>query len=217
MSVNYSDKKNSIYKRRLELGLSQEQLANKIKIGRSSLVRYEKGENIPSDVLKDLATALNVSTDYLLNLNHNKSKENEELWEEFALEDECIDKIRSIAHLCKDRNYTLAIDTINYLFKYSNIELIEYIGEYLNTPLPRKIEYKIKDKITSSQKRAMNEQRKYEVEKFIVLQEISKLFDQIKSSDEVKKKYEKYKKHIEEFDRPITKATKKQLNRLKIE
>lgn len=217
MSVNYSDKKNPIYKRRLELGLSQEQLANKIKIGRSSLVRYEKGENIPSDVLKDLATALNVSTDYLLNLNHNKSKENEELWEEFALEDECIDKIRNIAHLCKDRNYTLAIDTINYLFKYSNIELIEYIGEYLNTPLPRKIEYKIKDKITSSQKRAMNEQRKYEVEKFIVLQEISKLFDQIKSSDEVKKKYEKYKKHIEEFDRPITKATKKQLNRLKIQ
>jgi|GEM_PF-4108130 predicted transcriptional regulators len=217
MSVNYKDNKNPIYLRRAELGLSQEELANKLEISRTSLVRYEKGENIPSDILKLLAKELDVSADYLLNLNHNKSETNEYLWREFALEDECIEKIRTIAHISKDRNYTLAIDTINYLFKYSNIELIEYIGEYLNTPLPKEIDYRINDKITSSQKRYMNEQRKYEVEKFIVLQELSKLFDQIKSSDEIKKKYEKYKKHIEEFDRPITKATKKQLNRLEIE
>lgn len=217
MSVNYKDNNNPIYIRRVELGLSQEELANRLNISRTSLIRYEKGENIPSDVLKLLSKELNVSTDYLLDIDHNKSRINENLWEEFALEDECIEKIRTIAHIDNDRNYTLAIDTINYLFKYSNIELIEYIGEYLNTPLPEQINYRIKGRISSSQKRIMNEQRKYEVEKFIVLQELSKLFDQIKSSKEVAVKYQKYKSHIELVDRPITKATKKQLNRLGIE
>lgn len=217
MSVNYKDNKNPIYLRRAELGLSQEELANRLEISRSSLVRYENGENIPSDVLKRLAKKLDVSADYLLNLSHNKSEANEYLWKEFALEDECIEKIRTIAHITANRNYILAIDAINYLFKYSNIELIEYIGEYLNTPLPPKIDYRINGKITRIQKKQMNEQRKYEIEKFIVLQELSKLFDQIKSSDEVKRKYKKYGEYIEKFDRPITKATKKQLNRLEIE
>ena len=217
MSVNYKNSKNRIYLRRVELGLSQEELANKLKISRSSLVRYEKGENIPSDVLKLLAKKLDVSADYLLNLSHNKSEANEYLWKEFALEDECIEKIRTIAHITANRNYILAIDTINYLFKYSNIELIEYVGEYLNTPLPKEVDYKIDGKITRKQKSEMNEQRKYEAEKFMVLQEVSKLFEQIKSSKKKKKKYGKYKVHIERFDRPITKLTEKQLNRLGIE
>lgn len=220
MRVNYLDKDNPIYIARKQQNISQELLANKLGISRSTLSGYESKDNpkpIPSDTLKEMAKFLDVSTDYLLGLTHNKSKENEDLWQDFALDDECIEKIRMIAHIHKDRNYTLAIDTINYLFKYSNNELIEYLGEYLNTPLPQKVDYKINTKITKEQKKSMNEQRKYEVEKFIVLQEISKLFDQIKGSEEVKQKYAKYKSHIENVDRPISKATDRQCERLNIE
>lgn len=220
MRVNYLNKDNPIYNARKQQNISQELLANKLGISRSTLSGYENKDNpkpIPSDTLKEMAKFLGVSTDYLLGLTHNKNEENEELWKEFALDDECIEKIRMIAHIEKDRNYTLAIDTINYLFKYSNNELIEYLGEYLNTPLPEKVDYKVNTRITKEQKQAMNEQRKYEVEKFIVLQEISKLFDQIKGSDEVKQKYAKYKNHIEKVDRPISKATDRQCERLNIE
>lgn len=220
MSVNYLDKKNRIYLARKNQNLSQEQLAKLINVSRSTLAGYESENEpkpIPSDTLIEMTKHLDVSADYLLGLIHNKNKVNEDLWQDFALDDECIEKIRMIAHIDKDRNYTLAIDTINYLFKYSNNELIEYLGEYLNTPLPQKIDYKINSKITKEQKKAMNEQRKYEVEKFIVLQEISKLFDQIKGSDEVKQKYAKYKNHIEKVDRPISKVTDKQRERLNIE
>lgn len=208
---------NNIIKLRQKLNISQEELAERLEISRSALSRYENGANIPSNILIMLATELDASIDYLLGLDHSISKENETLWKDFALDDESIDKIKLIANQSKDRNSVLAIDTINYLFKYSNIELIEYIGEYLNIPLPNKVDYKIGTKLTIEQKREMNEQRKYEVEKFIVLQEISKLFDQIKSSKEVKEKYKKFKKHIEGIDRPISKATNKQLHRLDIE
>lgn len=208
---------NNIIKLRQKLNISQEELAERLEISRSALSRYENGANIPSNILIMLATELDASIDYLLGLDHSISKENETLWKDFALDDESIDKIKLIANQSKDRNSVLAIDTINYLFKYSNIELIEYIGEYLNIPLPNKVDYKIGTKLTIEQKREMNEQRKYEVEKFIVLQEISKLFDQIKSSKEVKEKYKKFKKHIEGIDRPISKATNKQLHRLGIE
>ena len=217
MASYYSDNKNPIATARRNKNISQEELADILEITRSSLSRYENGNDIPSSLVIKLASELDVSTDYILGISHNETKNNENLWKEFALEDECIEKIRTIAHIGVDRNYTLAIDTINYLFKYSNIELIEFVGEYLNVPLPNNINYKINGRITHTDKRMMNEQRKYEVEKFIVLQEISKLFDQIKASDEVKEKYNKYKKHIDTFDRPINKATSRDLKRLEIE
>lgn len=217
MASYYSDNKNPIATIRKKKNISQEELANMLEISRSTLSRYENDNDIPSSLVIKLASKLGVSTDYILGISHNETKDNEKLWNEFALDDECIEKIRTIAHIDVDRNYTLAIDTINYLFKYSNIELIEYVGEYLNVPLPNNFNYKKNGKITSTEKRMMNEQRKYEVEKFIVLQEISKLFDQIKASDEVREKYNQYKKHIDTIDRPINKATPRDLKRLEIE
>lgn len=217
MPSYYSDNNNPIATIRKKKNISQQELSEMLEISRSTLSRYENDSDIPSSLVVKLAYELDVSTDYILGLSHNKTKDNENLWKEFALEDECIDKIKTIAHIDEKRDYTLAIDTINYLFKYSNIELIEFIGEYLNTPLPNNISYKKDGKITHKDKMEMNEQRKYEVEKFIVLQEISKLFDQIKESDEVKEKYYKYKNHIERYDRPINKATDRDLKRLEIE
>lgn len=54
---------------RIELDLTQEQLANKLKSvkGKSSIANYENGSNLPSDEVKlQLCNIFNCSLDYLL-------------------------------------------------------------------------------------------------------------------------------------------------------
>ena len=57
-----------IKQRREELGMSAEQLAEKIGKAKTTIYRYESGfiEKMPSSVLSDIANALNVSPTYLL-------------------------------------------------------------------------------------------------------------------------------------------------------
>lgn len=65
---------NRISKSRKELGLNQKQLAKKANITESNLSRYENGIREPkSAVLKRLADALEVSTDYLVGLTNEKT------------------------------------------------------------------------------------------------------------------------------------------------
>lgn len=60
-----------IKQRREELGMSAEQLAEKIGKAKTTVYRYESGfiEKMPSSVLSDIAHALNVSPTYLMGLN----------------------------------------------------------------------------------------------------------------------------------------------------
>lgn len=51
---------------REQAGMSQLELANKLGISRTAIARYEGGVSSPSRRLKELADALDVSTDYLL-------------------------------------------------------------------------------------------------------------------------------------------------------
>lgn len=54
---------------RIELNLTQEQLANKLKSvkGKSSIANYENGSNLPSDEVKlQMCNIFNCSLDYLL-------------------------------------------------------------------------------------------------------------------------------------------------------
>lgn len=71
-----------IKKRREELGISAEQLAEKIGKAKTTIYRYENGfiEKLPSSVLSDIAKALNVSPTYLMGIdddlyitNHQRS------------------------------------------------------------------------------------------------------------------------------------------------
>lgn len=56
-------------KRRIELGLSQEELAARLETTQKQIWRYESGEVDPSaETLVRLAKVLNVSVDYLLGL-----------------------------------------------------------------------------------------------------------------------------------------------------
>lgn len=54
--------------RRLELGISAEELAKQIGKNRATIYRYEKGdiENVPIDVLDPLSEALDTTPEYLL-------------------------------------------------------------------------------------------------------------------------------------------------------
>lgn len=64
-----------IKERREQLGLSAEQLAEKIGKAKTTIYRYESGfiEKMPSSVLSDIAKALNVSPTYLMGLEENTS------------------------------------------------------------------------------------------------------------------------------------------------
>jgi repressor LexA len=64
-----------IKERREQLGLSAEQLAEKIGKAKTTIYRYESGfiEKMPSSVLSDIAKALNVSPTYLMGLEDSTS------------------------------------------------------------------------------------------------------------------------------------------------
>ena len=59
---------NRIKKRRIELGLTVDDLANRINKNRATIYRYEKGdiESLPTSILEPLAKALNTTPEYLI-------------------------------------------------------------------------------------------------------------------------------------------------------
>ena len=64
----------SLKRFRLQGGYSQGDVAEKIGIMQQMYYKYEAGKNIPSaEVIKKIAVAFNVSTDYLLGLSDTPS------------------------------------------------------------------------------------------------------------------------------------------------
>lgn len=69
--VNFGERLKHLRKER---NLTQKELANKIKVKDSVISFYELGERKPSpEVVKKLAIALHVSSDYLLGIEQNKT------------------------------------------------------------------------------------------------------------------------------------------------
>ena len=81
---------------RQQKGLSQAELADKSQVNNKSLSRYELGSSIPpADALKNIADALGVSTDALLNddtvtIKDKKKKKKFEVIQEMNEEDKAI-------------------------------------------------------------------------------------------------------------------------------
>ena len=68
--INFGNKLNLL---RLQDNMTQEQLAQKLNLTKSVISAYETGLRLPSyDVLIRIAKIFNVSTDYLLGLEHNQ-------------------------------------------------------------------------------------------------------------------------------------------------
>lgn len=79
---------NRIQELRKQSGLSQTDLAGKINLSKSQMIRYEnKGVQPPADILNKLADILNTSVDFLINGNTDEkakaSLKNSELLQRF--------------------------------------------------------------------------------------------------------------------------------------
>jgi len=67
-------KYNRIRDIRVDIGLSQKQIATHLKVAQNTFSQYETGErNIPNEVLVKLAVFYGTSIDYLLGLTDEKS------------------------------------------------------------------------------------------------------------------------------------------------
>lgn len=65
-----TDLGNRIQELRKRAGLSQTELATRIEVSKSQMIRYEnKGVQPPADILNKLADVLNTSVDFLINGN----------------------------------------------------------------------------------------------------------------------------------------------------
>lgn len=73
---------------RMELGITQEQLGDKVGVSKVSICGYEQGTRMPSiSILPNLADALNVSVDYLLGRDVDVVSEDKKLSVKMRKED----------------------------------------------------------------------------------------------------------------------------------
>ncbi|MDD7352111.1 MAG: helix-turn-helix transcriptional regulator [Peptoniphilaceae bacterium] len=120
--------------RRLQLGLNQRELSEKLNIKRTTITNYEKGNIMPvADKLPEIANILNVSIDYLLGRSDYLNKADmtnkirlatksgvhdieiliNDLKEQVALDNKLIYK----NELITDKNKDLIIDQLNLILK----------------------------------------------------------------------------------------------------
>lgn len=63
--------KNIILKRRKQLGLTQQELADKLFVSNKVISKWETGKSVPdTSMLVELSKVLNISLDELLNVNN---------------------------------------------------------------------------------------------------------------------------------------------------
>lgn len=85
----------NIYKLRTEKGLTQEELANSLHIGRDSIVQWETGKRLPAiDKAIILADSFDVSVDYILNRTACRSVENDYIQKQLGLSDKAINALK---------------------------------------------------------------------------------------------------------------------------
>ena len=106
---------------RIEKGLKQENLAEKLKINRPNISKYETGETaIPLDILKKISKILNTSTDYLLGLTECKTPKTNyrALCDDIGIDDTAAEILEEINFVY---NGQYLIPTINYLIKQEKL------------------------------------------------------------------------------------------------
>lgn len=63
---------NKIKSERANAGMSQEELATKLGVTRQTVARWEQGEDMPSQKVKDMASLFMCSSDWLLGLSEQR-------------------------------------------------------------------------------------------------------------------------------------------------
>jgi transcriptional regulator with XRE-family HTH domain len=80
------------------LGMSQDAAAKALKVSRSALGYYERGERQPdAEFIIRAAQHYGVTSDYLLGLSRNKTSQNQAIAEKIPLSDDALDFLRDAA------------------------------------------------------------------------------------------------------------------------
>ena len=132
----------AVLKRRIkEMGYTQEEFADKVGIGYSTLKKYLSGKNLYDvELLLRFAEVLECSCDYLLGLSISPKRENQDISNELKLSDKAIDAIRRYANAVEtDSIAKRSLEVINRVVTRS--DFIEILGEYFvnNFSLQRKL------------------------------------------------------------------------------
>lgn len=102
-----------IRKRRELLGFSQTELAEKIKVSKQTLYKYEKNliTNIPSNIIERISKVLNVSEAYLMGWEDNLNKENSDLIPDILSDEKLLDHIKKVMCLNEEHKQTIYDNT----------------------------------------------------------------------------------------------------------
>ena len=114
---------------RIEKGLKQDYLAEKLNVKRPNISKYETGETaIPLDILKRISKILNISTDYLLGLTECKTPKTNyrALCDAIGLDDTAIE-ILEVINFVYQGQYLIPI--LNFLIKQEELPPDETIFE----------------------------------------------------------------------------------------
>lgn len=107
-----------IRKQRELLGISQTELAEKIKVSKQTLYKYEMNiiTNIPSDKIESIGKFLNTSPAYLMGWIENLTEENSSLIPDILSNKLLIEHIKKLMQLNKEHQQTI-YDTIVYWYE----------------------------------------------------------------------------------------------------
>lgn len=107
---------------RIEKGLKQDYLAEKLNVKRPNISKYETGETaIPLDILKKISKILNTSTDYLLGLTECKTPKTNyrALCDAIGTDDTATELLEEINLVYRGQ---YLIPTLNFLIKQEELE-----------------------------------------------------------------------------------------------
>ena len=102
-----------IRKQRELLGISQTELAEKIKVSKQTLYKYEKNliTNIPSSIIEEISKVLNVSESYLMGWEDNLNKENSDLIPDILSDEKLLDHIKKVMCLNEEHKHAIYDNT----------------------------------------------------------------------------------------------------------
>lgn len=107
-----------IRKQRELVGLSQTELAEKVKISKQTLYKYEMNviTNIPSDKIEEISKHLDVSPAYLMGWEDNLTNDNADLIPDILSDSELIENIKKLQQLSEEHKHTI-YDNISYWYE----------------------------------------------------------------------------------------------------
>ena len=109
---------------RKNLGLTQEKVADQLKIAKNTLSQWENEKREPDiKTLKSLANIYNCSVDYLLGCNEGKQEKRQPEQVELEIEEDLTDKQKELLNIIKNMDNDDVNKVIGYAYSLNEKEL----------------------------------------------------------------------------------------------